>query len=188
MLGIIFLVVLTFYLLAIFILPPEVIYEYMHIETMIWILLVILFILWYYFRCKNKPVISTRAKVVSTGYCYRLGSEALFIVPNKKERSFRLTAKQYDSIKEGDTVDLVYQGYVVRSVKVVSEELIRAKVISTKSNFILDCKATFIMPNKEERTVSITDEQYKLIKEGDIVDVAFKEKRLYSVKVVSEGK
>ncbi len=69
----------------------------------------------YYFRVFKKPIQSARVKVISL-FANKMSYYITILLDNKSV-ILTISKKQYKALKKNDIVDLVYQGWLVHSVK-----------------------------------------------------------------------
>ncbi len=59
------------------------------------------------------PIQSAKAKVLSKTY----GNSAIFLLPDKSKIEMTVSKKQYKALKKNDTIDIIYQGWILHYIK-----------------------------------------------------------------------
>ncbi len=59
------------------------------------------------------PIQSAKAKVLSKTY----GNSAIFLLPYKSKIEMTVSKKQYKALKKNDTIDIIYQGWILHYIK-----------------------------------------------------------------------
>ena len=59
------------------------------------------------------PLQSAKAKIVSKAY----GNSIVFLLPDKSKIQMTVSKKQYKALKKRDTIDIIYQGWILHYIK-----------------------------------------------------------------------
>jgi len=108
---------------------------------------IVLVVIYYYVTVTRKPVLYARGKVTAKkNYRGFYSIDVLNI--NKITMVFLLSREQYNTVKKDEFVDIVYQGWIARSIKkhpngvVIFHDKASKKILEEKANQITPYKQT----------------------------------------------
>jgi len=152
---------------------------------------------------KVQPIISSRAKVESKKIIKSSNKAyncAYFRLIDHRLCELVLSKELYNLIKPGDIVDLERKGFEALSIKKISKnkkqpiKSSRAKVMERTTQFSTAKSggsfqgANFLFSDKKIYELKLTSQQYKSIREGDIVDIEYQDYIVKTIKKHTENK
>ena len=151
----------------------------------------------------KKPVKCVKAKLIKKPILVTEGTyHGVFLLANGVEIKLKISQNQYVYLSKNDNVTLMYQGWLVHSVKKDTDKIplfneeyssgkkfakyaFKCPLQSAKAKVVSKAygdSVIFLLPDKSKIEMTVSKKQYKALKKGDMIDIIYQGWILHYIK------